>query len=366
MHICFVILNHDQSVDPALDSERVVPPRGDGLSASAEDEDEAFVTPAEDGGRGDCSPDCGAPLKAVRPVRPALVPVRSVGIGSSSPSTSAAVLDDSHFAKWVIEFGGDALDEVLFSYSGRIARRVDLRSLAPGVVVTVAVINVWSCILNYRERSKAPSAPARVFASPLTTLNTAVGLQLNEVDSERVAWFAGSLGADFALTPYKQWSHVNLLFFPIVESKRFYLLCVNFETERLEIIDSSASTEATALKYGDTPDNVKLLLYEYFKKVREGFLSGVCLNLETKRMPMKWRDSRNTIDCGVYVMRHMESFFGESVGSWVCGLAKGDRAELNRLRLHYMKELCTFDVNVHRTSNVARALRFVSTSSTAT
>nr|GME19813.1 uncharacterized protein LOC109189836 [Ipomoea batatas] len=342
MHICFVILNHDQSVDPALDSKRVVPPRGDGLSASAEDEDEAFVTLAEDGGRGDCSPDCGAPLKAVRPVRPALVPVRSVGIGSSSPPTSAAVLDDSHFAKWVIEFGGDALDEVLFSYSGRIARRVDLRSLAPGVEVTVAEINVWSCILNYRERSKAPSAPARVFASPLTTLNTVVGLQLNEVDSERVAWFAGSLGADFALTPYKQWSHVNLLFFPIVESKRFYLLCVNFETERLEIIDSSTSTEATALKYGDTPDNV------------------------TKRMPMKWRDSRNTIDCGVYVMRHMESFFGESVGSWVCGLAKGDRAELNRLRLHYMKEMCTVDVNVHRTSNVARALRFVSTSSTAT
>lgn len=45
----------------------------------------------------------------------------------------------------------------------------------------------------------------------LCQLNTVVGLQLNEVDSERVAWFAGSLGADFALTPYKQWSHVNLV-----------------------------------------------------------------------------------------------------------------------------------------------------------
>lgn len=57
------------------------------------------------------------------------------------------------------------------------------------------------------------------------------------------------------------------LFFPIVESKRFYLLCVNFETERLEIIDSSASTEATALKYGDTPDNVvcvRMRLFVFF------------------------------------------------------------------------------------------------------
>ncbi|XP_031120149.1 uncharacterized protein LOC116023295 [Ipomoea triloba] len=46
----------------------------------------------------------------------------------------------------------------------------------------------------------------------------------------------------------------------------------------------------------------KLLLHEYFKSVGEGFKSGVCLNLETKRMSMKWRDTKNKVDCGVYVM----------------------------------------------------------------
>nr|GLL49833.1 uncharacterized protein LOC109189836 [Ipomoea trifida] len=77
------------------------------------------------------------------------------------------------------------------------------------------------------------------------------------------------------------------LFFPILQLNHFYLLCVDFKTERLEIIDSSASTEATRVKYGDTPENVKLLLTEYFASVGEKFKSIICENLKCKRMPMK-------------------------------------------------------------------------------
>nr|GMD50439.1 putative ulp1 protease family, C-terminal catalytic domain-containing protein [Ipomoea batatas] len=132
------------------------------------------------------------------------------------------------------------------------------------------------------------------------------------------------------------------LFFPILENEHYYLLCADFETGRLEIIDNSASTESTANKYGDTIDNA------------------------TKRMQMKWRDHRNKIDCRVYLMRHMESYCGEGVNRWVCGLKKGDRSELNSLRLHYIKEIFTSDVNTHRTSNVARALAFHARSSAGT
>lgn len=45
------------------------------------------------------------------------------------------------------------------------------------------------------------------------------------------------------------------LFFPILEKEHYYLLCADFETGRLEIIDNSASTESTVNKYGDTIDN---------------------------------------------------------------------------------------------------------------
>ncbi|XP_031098273.1 uncharacterized protein LOC116002310 [Ipomoea triloba] len=128
------------------------------------------------------------------------------------------------------------------------------------------------------------------------------------------------------------------LFFPILQQNHFYLLCVDFKSERLEITDNSASTQPTPVKYGDTPENVKLLLSEYFTFVGEKFKSIVCENLKTKRMPMNWRDTKNKVDYGVYLMRHMKSYVGEGVAKWDCGLTSGDRSQLQRLRLRYIYE----------------------------
>nr|GMD98961.1 uncharacterized protein LOC109189836 [Ipomoea batatas] len=49
---------------------------------------------------------------------------------------------------------------------------------------------------------------------------------------------------------------VNKLFLPILQHEHFYLLCVDFVSKRVEIIDNSTSTEPTPVKYGDTPENV--------------------------------------------------------------------------------------------------------------
>nr|GMD25791.1 zinc finger BED domain-containing protein RICESLEEPER 2-like [Ipomoea batatas] len=68
----------------------------------------------------------------------------------------------------------------------------------------------------------------------------------------------------------------------------------------------------------------------------------------------------NKVNCGVYLMRHMESYVREDVARWECGLFRGDQTELDSLRLHYMKEICTTDINSHNTRNVACALRFLS------
>nr|GME13410.1 ulp1 protease family, C-terminal catalytic domain-containing protein [Ipomoea batatas] len=89
---------------------------------------------------------------------------------------------------------------------------------------------------------------------------------------------------------------VERLFFHILQHDHFYLLCVDFVSERLEIIDNSASTHPIDVKYGDTPENMKLLLLEYFKFVGERLKSAVCANLKTKRMSMKWRDTKSKVD----------------------------------------------------------------------
>nr|GMC84716.1 uncharacterized protein LOC109189836 [Ipomoea batatas] len=171
---------HPQSVDHVHVSGRVVDPPAGVLSEDVQDQQ--FVTPVEVVPRDHCSPICGAPLKAVRPVHPIVDSIRSVGIGSTALSTSPTLIGDAHFAQWVLQSGSDNF--------GWIACCEDLLSLVPGMEVTIAVINVWTCILNHRERTKPPTASARVLASPLTTDN---------------------LGLDFAIGPYKQWSLVNLV-----------------------------------------------------------------------------------------------------------------------------------------------------------
>nr|GMD76971.1 receptor-like protein 12 [Ipomoea batatas] len=153
--------------------------------------------------------------------------------------------------------------------------------------------------------------PASLFFLPSLQTLSLWGNKLS--DKLNMARFSEALGADFALGPYKTWGHVHLLFFPILQQNHLYLLCVDFKFERLEIIDNSASTQHTPVKYGDTPENVKLLLSEYFTFVGEKFKSIVCDNLKTKRMPMKWRDTKNKVDYGMYLMWHMESYVGDAV-----------------------------------------------------
>nr|GLL16933.1 uncharacterized protein LOC107177859 [Ipomoea trifida] len=54
---------------------------------------------------------------------------------------------------------------------------------------------------------------------------------------------------------------------------------------------------------------------------------------------LAWRDSKNKIDCGVFLMRHMETYLGQGVKKLDYGLVTGDTSELHKLRMRFMKEL---------------------------
>lgn len=43
-------------------------------------------------------------------------------------------------------------------------------------------------------------------------------------------------------------------------------------------------------------------------------------DLNPVRLSMSWRTENNSCDCGVFCMRHMETYFGEEVFEWQCGL----------------------------------------------
>lgn len=82
------------------------------------------------------------------------------------------------------------------------------------------------------------------------------------------------------------------------------------------------------------------------------------LNLTTKgawingttieRLKMPWRNATNHVDCGVYTMRHLETYMGQKVKDWDCGLAsRTAKNTLKLLRVKYCSKLiaCTSNDN---------------------
>ena len=55
-----------------------------------------------------------------------------------------------------------------------------------------------------------------------------------------------------------------------------------------------------------------------------------------QRLEMPWRNSENKNDCGIYSMRHMETYFGEGIEEWDSGLvAKNNKDQMSILRVRY-------------------------------
>nr|GMC82304.1 zinc finger BED domain-containing protein RICESLEEPER 2-like [Ipomoea batatas] len=126
----------------------------------------------------------------------------------------------------------------------------------------------------------------------------------------------------------------------------------------LEIIDNASAPTTNKEKYGESLEDMQDMLSEFYNKVHNG-RSILCAGLVPKRMQMAWCDSRNKIDCGVYLMRHMESFLGQGVLDWDCGLVKEEYSTLHKLKLQYMKELVVSEYNLHKGWNLSRAYQSI-------
>nr|GMD04300.1 zinc finger BED domain-containing protein RICESLEEPER 2-like [Ipomoea batatas] len=142
--------------------------------------------------------------------------------------------------------------------------------------------------------------------------------------------------------------------FPILRREHYFLICFDFRRYRLEVIDNETALTVNKQKYGESLEDMQIMLSEFYNKVHNG-RSILCAWLVLKRMQMSWRDSKNKTDCRVYLMRHMESFVGQGVSDWDCSLVKGDYNTLHKLRLQYMKEVAVSEYNLHRARNLRRA-----------
>ncbi|KAM0038853.1 hypothetical protein Hdeb2414_s0013g00420501 [Helianthus debilis subsp. tardiflorus] len=99
-----------------------------------------------------------------------------------------------------------------------------------------------------------------------------------------------------------------------------------------------------------TPYKVKYIFCKYLKLVNHPKCTEID-NALPHRLDFEWETVNNTVDCGVFVMRHMETWFGITVEKWDSGFPLAHTAKkacLTRLRKKYAVKLVTSNVNNHR------------------
>lgn len=63
---------------------------------------------------------------------------------------------------------------------------------------------------------------------------------------------------------------------------------------------------------------------------------------------MDWCSTENKVDCGVFVMRHMETYKGEEIKKWKCGFSSEmtkQKKQLKMLRFKYAVKVLLCDDN---------------------
>ncbi|KAI3798056.1 hypothetical protein L1987_33323 [Smallanthus sonchifolius] len=68
-----------------------------------------------------------------------------------------------------------------------------------------------------------------------------------------------------------------------------------------------------------------------------------------KRFVMPWRTTENTKDCGIFMMRHMETYMGEEEKAWHCGFGleseKVQEKQIEDLRRKYCAKILLHEIN---------------------
>ncbi|KAI3699561.1 hypothetical protein L2E82_43962 [Cichorium intybus] len=201
-------------------------------------------------------------------------------------------------------------DMVFESKFGDLGYRGIFESMIPGSRIHATIIDISASILNHQERYRNKKSPGRMFLS--CTL---------------------------------------LVFFPVIDMEHYYLIVFNFKKHDCVIIDNIKSEVSDEVKYGNITYDVKILFTLYVDELNHK--KANCIK-RAKPMSgcMEWTTKYNNIDCGVFLMRHMETYKGEDLDKWNIGFETENEDnddqhnQLDEMRKKYVSKILTWDLNV--------------------
>ncbi|MFS7914879.1 putative Ulp1 protease family catalytic domain, papain-like cysteine peptidase superfamily [Helianthus anomalus] len=122
----------------------------------------------------------------------------------------------------------------------------------------------------------------------------------------------------------------ELVFVPIIWTRHFYVVCFNIKHHRVDVLDNSAVEDKLSIKdkYDGWVEKMHTAFANYLR-LKKHLKHKIMKWAPVVKQKMEWRTTPNVVDCGIFTMRHMETYMGHIVG-WTCGLTKEDAS--NQLR----------------------------------
>ncbi|KAL1536350.1 RING-type E3 ubiquitin transferase [Salvia divinorum] len=257
----------------------------------------------------------------------------------------------------------DAYDDVLvYDDDVVLVTKLEFYSLLPHKQVSDGVICAWCSYLNYMEEYSSPSSPKRLFFTGIDTIvHRPAAWDLIRTIQELTI----NLNDEVEKIPNFKWDDVDMVFFPISSNNHYYAICFCFGRKSVVILDNcdDGDYKNVAAKYGVIPETVKIYFCEYLNLIGCHLQSKSVINAQIERIKLQWMTEPNKEDCGVYLMRHLETYMGQNGHEWNCGLTRTNTGVLQMMRAKYCSALMLADKNDVRDENKLKVSRYYALSS---
>ncbi|MFS7912143.1 putative papain-like cysteine peptidase superfamily [Helianthus anomalus] len=235
---------------------------------------------------------------------------------------------------------------VFLTESGIGLMYFQLKDFCPSEWMGDAVFNCFATVLNYEEVNgrkpikgknkdvKNSFGETRRLFCHTVCFNDDILTNTKYDDKGRLEKFTGALlmvlNKDASLLKLTDYT---VTVFPILENNHFYLISFDMEKLAISVIDNMHASESF-IEFLDNPDFLKkttpfkvvsmdLSRYQRcFLKYLRSVHHPKCLEFEPvipKRLEIEWATVGNSVDCGVFAMRHLETWFGETDLKWDSG-----------------------------------------------
>ncbi|KAJ0798156.1 putative Ulp1 protease family catalytic domain, papain-like cysteine peptidase superfamily [Helianthus annuus] len=227
------------------------------------------------------------------------------------------------------------------------------KSLNVGNEVSDGIIDCWAEVLNFQEKRKSREAYSRQFFGTKVVFPWMLTTDEGGVEARMHKFRLGIKGAVNRVDCVPDFRNQDIVFFPILEHKHFYLVVFELRDPGIYVIDNDKARQGQLIEdsvyylHKDTAYKIKDMFVQYLREVGNPRADDIeYCNIQ--RMPVPWATTANTTDCGIFLMRHMECYMGKNQ-SFNCGFStSGARkmAEVRKLRKRYAAHILCSEVNV--------------------